>query len=168
MTLKTFPVQGGARYENDWGFPRSGGRTHEGTDLFGAIGTPLLAVEDGDLRFSQEGFGGNVAYLRGVDGVTYFYAHLSGYEGQAPRAVKAGDVIGYLGKTGNAETTEPHLHFGVYQGGAQNPFPLLQQASVASGRSGVLWGLGIAAVLSLGAYAYLNPSGFQRALRLKF
>lgn len=134
MPLRVFPVAGGANYQNDWGFPRSGGRTHEGNDLFNDEGTPLLAVDDGRLTFGTDTFGGNVAAVRSSDGTRYYYAHLSGYEGAAPRQVSAGDVIGYLGRSGNAVHTDPHVHFQMHPGdGAPvNPYPSLTRSAVRS------------------------------------
>ena len=172
MTLRVFPVAGGAQYTNDWQFARDGGaRAHEGNDLFAPEGTPLLAVDDGTVRYAVEGLGGNSVYLRADDGVTYFYTHLQSFEGQA-RRVQAGEVIGYLGKTGNARTTAPHVHFGVYRGGApENPFPLLQRASIqnapGAGARGIslFWTALALTGVGLGVWAYLNPSGARALLR---
>lgn len=130
MTLRIFPVQGGAGYTNDYHDPRSGGRSHQGNDLFAAEGTPLLAVDDGTVRYTTDPLGGNVIYLKALDGVTYYYAHLSRFEG-GDRSVRAGELIGYLGKTGNAATTEPHLHFEVHPPGTvTNPYQLLKLAAI--------------------------------------
>ena len=174
MSLRIFPVAGGARYDNDWGFARPGGRAHQGNDLFAAEGTPLLAVDDGLLFIGTPGsgapdpFGGNVVYLRTPE-QTYYYAHLQSYIGTPGQSfqVKAGDVVGYLGRTGNAEFTEPHLHFGVYRSGeAQNPFPMLQQASVQapSGGTGggLFWPVTLATLAGLGAWAYFYPAQASR------
>ena len=164
MPLRVFPVAGGAQYTNDWGFPRSGGRTHEGNDLFGEEGTPLLAVDDGRLTFGSDGFGGNVAAVRAPDGTRYYYAHLSGYEGTAPREVSAGEVIGYLGRTGNAVHTQPHLHFQMHPGGGSpvNPYSSLTRASIhdegASGSSRSMLGLlFLAGLVGVGVWAATRP-----------
>lgn len=127
MTLRIFPVAGGAGFTNDWAEPRSGGRSHLGNDLFAPEGTPLLAVDDGEIRFGTDPLGGNIANLYANDGTRYYYAHLIGFEG-GRRMVRAGDVIGYLGRTGNAVGTSPHVHFEVHPGGgaAVNPYsPLM-------------------------------------------
>lgn len=130
MPLTIFPVSGGAKYTNDYGEPRSG-HTHQGNDLFGPEKRPLLAVDDGEVRYGTDQLGGNVANLRSPDGTRYYYAHLFAFEG-ANRKVKAGDLIGYMGRTGNALTTPVHLHFEVHPGGGApvNPYPLLLKAQV--------------------------------------
>lgn len=126
MSLRIFPVAGNAIFSNDWLEPRSGERSHLGNDLFALEGTPLLAVDDGEIHFGSDVLGGNVANLYAVDGVRYYYAHLQGFAG-VRRLVRAGEIIGYLGKTGNAATTSPHVHFEVHPGGGEavNPFSML-------------------------------------------
>jgi len=118
------PVEG-ASYFNDWGFPRGGGtRYHEGNDLFVAKGTPIRAPVSGTVEFVTGSIGGNQFRLYGDDGVKYIGSHMSefGKDGN----VRAGDVIGYVGNTGNAAGTRPHLHFGVYyKGVVVNPYPTL-------------------------------------------
>ncbi len=124
-----FPVAGPHKYTNDWHMPRSGGRLHQGTDIFADVGTPLVAVEPGDVRYGTDPLGGNIVTLTTNERIRYYYAHLDRFEG-TNRAVVAGDVIGYVGKTGNAATTPPHLHFEVHPNGGEavNPYPLLQVA----------------------------------------
>jgi len=119
------PVAGPVAFTDTWGAPRSGGRTHKGVDMMGARGTPLVAVVSGSVRQSTSSLGGKQVWLTGNDGNTYFYAHLDSYEGGGGR-VSAGDVVGYLGDTGNARGT-PHLHFEFHPGGggAVNPTPLV-------------------------------------------
>jgi murein DD-endopeptidase MepM/ murein hydrolase activator NlpD len=135
MPLRVFPVADvpGVHYTDDYGNPRSGDRMHAGNDLFAPEGTPALAPDDGSVRFNPGGpdpLGGNVYYLSAPDGVTYYGAHLAGFEGTAPRTVQAGEVLGYVGTTGNAAGTPAHLHFQVMPKGQGpiDPFPLLQTA----------------------------------------
>jgi murein DD-endopeptidase MepM/ murein hydrolase activator NlpD len=115
------PVQGPVVFTNDWGQPRSGGRTHQGNDIFGATGTPDTAIVSGTITQQVGGLGGNAVWLEGDDGVAYYYAHLDRFEGLAPRRVNLGDVVGYLGATGNAAGGASHTHFEVHPGGAGNP-----------------------------------------------
>lgn len=126
MPLRVFPVAGNATFSDDFAAPR-GGHSHQGIDIFAAEGTPVRAVDDGRVRYDENKLGGHTAYVKASDGTTsYYYAHLSSYEGAA-RPVKAGDVIGYVGHTGNAANTPPHLHFQVSYsaGGTANPYELL-------------------------------------------
>jgi murein DD-endopeptidase MepM/ murein hydrolase activator NlpD len=124
-TSWTCPVEKGS-YFNDWGFPRGGGtRYHEGNDLFVAKGTPVRAPVSGRVEFVTGTIGGLQFRLFGDDGVKYIGSHMSafGKDGE----VNAGDVIGYVGNTGNASATRPHLHFGIYYKGlAVNPYPTLK------------------------------------------
>jgi peptidoglycan LD-endopeptidase LytH len=122
------PVAGVTVFVNDWGAPRSGGRTHQGTDMLAAMGTPLVAVTNGTIEWNLDDLGGVGIWLRGDDGVGYYYAHLSRYEGDAPRRVTRGEVIGYVGDTGNAKGGPPHLHFGIRapSGEMVNPYPTVR------------------------------------------
>lgn len=116
---------GKASFFNDWGFPRSGGRYHEGTDLFTGRGTPVVAPVSGDVEFIVGVIGGNQFNLEGDDGVRYLGSHMDSFNGKS-RHVKAGEVLGYVGTSGNAAGTSPHLHFGMYLSGkAVNPYPSL-------------------------------------------
>jgi len=119
------PVQGGATLMNDWGFPRSGGRFHEGNDLFASRGTPAVATVSGEVVQTTGKIGGNQVKLFGDDGVSYYYTHLDGF-GEAGQ-VDAGTVIGYVGTSGNAAGGTPHVHFEIHPGGgaAINPYPLV-------------------------------------------
>jgi len=117
------PVQGGAKFMNDWGFPRSGGRFHEGNDFFAPRGRPAVAVVTGTVVQTVGRLGGNQVKLFGDDGVAYYYTHLDAFG--AKGRVSAGSVIGYVGSTGNAAGGPAHVHFEVHPGGgaAVNPYP---------------------------------------------
>jgi peptidoglycan LD-endopeptidase LytH len=142
--LRVFPVDasGKPKFSDTWGAPREGGRTHEGTDIFAPEGTPVLAVDDGKLSGGQSKLGGLVLNLDIEDGTRYYYAHLSDVAGDRwPRKVRAGEVIGYVGHTGNAAHTEPHLHFGIYTphaGGPINPFESLSAVASPGASGGAL------------------------------
>ena len=114
---------------NTWGAPRSGGRRHEGQDIFAPRGTPVHAATSGYvLSVSEGGLGGKKVFVLGAGGRRYYYAHLDDFaEGlSAGDAVTPQSVLGYVGDTGNAKGTPPHLHFGVYgAGGALDPLPLM-------------------------------------------
>ena len=124
----TCPVAGAHSFIDSWGFPRSGGRTHEGTDLMAAFGTPIVAVVSGSITYAgYGGSAGNWLILSGDDGNGYWYMHnqqnlVSGGH------VSVGQQIATVGDTGNAAGT-PHLHFEYHPGGGGpvNPYPLLVQ-----------------------------------------
>ncbi len=119
------PVAGPRAFADTWGAARSGGRSHEGVDMMSPGGTPLVAVESGSVQFKTTNLGGNSVWLNGASGTRYFYAHLSAWEGSS-RSVSQGEVIGYVGATGN--TTANHLHFELHPGGGQavNPYPYVR------------------------------------------
>ena len=138
-----FPVGGPHSYSDTFGAPRMFGtqyaHLHEGTDIFAASGTPLLACERGVLvKIGSDVLGGTKLWLKGASGTYYYYAHLSAFaEGVVEnKPVQAGEVVGFVGNTGNALTTPAHLHFEVHpQGGpAVNPYPLLKIVDDASKR----------------------------------
>jgi murein DD-endopeptidase MepM/ murein hydrolase activator NlpD len=138
-----FPVAGNHSFTDTFGAPRMFGTVyahlHEGTDIFAAGGTPLVAAERGVLiRVGVAVLGGNRLWLVGESGTRYFYAHLSAFApGVADgKLVEGGEVVGYVGNTGNARTTPAHLHFEVHPGGgpAVNPYPLLQMVDDAQRR----------------------------------
>jgi murein DD-endopeptidase MepM/ murein hydrolase activator NlpD len=125
-----FPVAGRHSFTNDWGAPRQDTGTHEGNDVFAQSGTPVLAVADGRLyRVGTRKVPGNRVWLRDHDGHRFFYAHLSDFAAAAYNGadVHAGEVIGFVGSTGDAEQTPPHLHFEVHLGDGDpiNPFRFL-------------------------------------------
>jgi hypothetical protein len=125
-----FPVFGEASFSDDYGAPRAGTGWHHGNDIFAATGTPVLAVADGTLsRVGINTLGGNRLWLTDDAGNEFYYAHLSAY---APATVsgarvRAGQVIAFVGNTGQAITTPPHLHFEVHPRGGDsvNPYPYL-------------------------------------------
>lgn len=113
-------------FGDTWGAPRSGGRRHQGVDMIGPIGTPILAVVNGFAQPKSNTLGGITIWFTGDDGNKYYYAHLDHYEKLG--AVQAGEIIGYMGQTGNAKFSVPHLHFEVHPGGgaAVNPYPTVR------------------------------------------
>ena len=117
----------GAKYFNDWGFPRSGGRFHQGNDLFASWGTEVRAPVSGFVELRTGVVGGFQFWLQGDDGKTYIGTHLDGF-GQGGD-VSAGTVVGYVGDSGNAIGSDPHLHFEILVGGAPiNQYPILRQS----------------------------------------
>ena len=117
---------GGVFFADTWGAPRSGGRRHQGVDMIGPRGTPILAVVDGVATPRTNTLGGTTVSFQGADGNVYYYAHLDGY-GQLG-VVSAGTVIGFMGDTGNAKFSVVHLHFEIRPGGgpAANPYPTVR------------------------------------------
>lgn len=125
------PVQGGASFIDSWGFPRSGGRKHKGVDMFNARNTPLIAVVDGRIRFSSNSLGGLSTHLYSDNGTVYYYTHLESHPGglSSGQYVSKGTVVGFLGNSGNARYTSPHLHFEIRPNGkAVNPYPTVRSA----------------------------------------
>ncbi|MDJ0954618.1 MAG: peptidoglycan DD-metalloendopeptidase family protein [Acidimicrobiia bacterium] len=141
----TFPVVGSSSWGDTWGAPRSGGRTHKGTDIFADKGTPVVAAAAGTIEKIAVGErAGRYIAITHDDGWRTLYIHLDNDTpgtddglGGAPAPgiavgvrVEAGDVIDYLGDSGNAENTPPHLHFELHRpdGTAINPAPHLRFA----------------------------------------
>ncbi len=117
-----------ASYFNDWGFPRSGGRFHEGNDLYAPRGTAVLAPVSGTVERIVGKVGGLQFWLHGSDGTLYIGSHLDAFgEGGD---VEAGTVIGYVGDSGNAVGSRPHLHFEIHPEGGEavNPYPTLKES----------------------------------------
>jgi murein DD-endopeptidase MepM/ murein hydrolase activator NlpD len=113
-----FPVYGEARVADDFGAPRQIG-AHKGNDVFAAFGSPVLAVADGTLnRVGTLPISGNRLWLETEAGDSFFYAHLSAFAPDAVngRKVKAGTLLGFVGNTGDAEPTPPHVHFEIHPG----------------------------------------------------
>lgn len=198
LTLEgyVFPVYGSASFGDSFGAPRTNvpGLWHHGEDIFAPLGVPLLAVADGILH--SIGFipiGGYRLWLRDGDGNEFYYAHLAAYSPLAVegREVQAGDVIGFVGATGDAEGGTPHLHFEIHPAamvglgydGVVAPYPFLvawrraEDVSFAAGRIYVPSGPSTAtlpppgAVLlqaeDIGSLSGLVPGALERALERK-
>ena len=125
------PVEGVRQraLRDTWGGARSEGRKHEGIDIFAKRGTAVRSSTEGIV--SQVGtnrLGGLVVWVLGPGGQRHYYAHLDSYSDvEAGMRIEAGRVLGYVGNTGNAKGTPPHLHYGIYDtDGAINPYPLLK------------------------------------------
>ena len=119
LTNYVFPVAGVASYGDSYGGYRGDvpGNWHHGDDIFAALGTPVVAVADGTLnRVGWEHLGGWRLWVRDHNRNQFYYAHLSGYSPLAlhSKFVKKGDVIGFVGNTGDAFTTPPHVHFEIH------------------------------------------------------
>jgi len=119
--------------DDSWHAPRDGGaRVHKGIDIFAPKGSEVVAVVDGVISFiGDQKLGGHCIWLTTENGASFYYAHLDRwaaglYEGEE---VQAGDLIGYVGNTGNAKYTPSHLHFGINQNDEMvNPYPVLTHA----------------------------------------
>ena len=130
-TKLAMPVQDVSKKQvaNTWGAPRGTDRKHEGQDIFAPKGTPIYSATTGYVyKVGENNLGGQTVSVIGAGGRVYYYAHLDQY---AP-GIEVGDLVttktllGYVGTTGNAQGTPPHLHFGVYtSSGAINPLPLI-------------------------------------------
>ena len=128
--LDACPVGGQSEYVDSWGDRRSGGRRHEGVDMAAERGTPVLAVRAGDAEFKRSNLGGKAIWLVTPSGERFYYAHLDAWAGSS-RHVVPGEVIGYVGSTGNAGGN--HLHFETRIGDeATNPYPLVRKACASA------------------------------------
>lgn len=136
-SLSAFPVRGHteAAIGSFWGADRDQGtRSHEGVDIFAARGTPVIAATAGTItRVAETAIGGRVVWLADAQHPqSLYYAHLDRQLVRPGQTVRLGDTLGLVGNTGNARTTAPHLHFGVYgQSGAHDPLPFLQRTEPA-------------------------------------
>jgi murein DD-endopeptidase MepM/ murein hydrolase activator NlpD len=128
----TMPVQDVEKKQiaNTWHAPRDGSRLHEGQDIFAPRGTAVFSATEGYVaHIGENSLGGQTISVVGAGGRTYYYAHLEAYAPHLAEGdyVTTQTLLGYVGTTGNAAGTPPHLHFGVYApGGATNPLPLLR------------------------------------------
>ena len=131
-----FPVYGPASFTDDFAAARAVTGWHHGNDIFAPLGAPILAVTDGTLfLIGWNDVGGNRLWLRDEQGNEFYYAHLSAYSplAQDGARVRAGDVVGFVGATGDAVGTPPHLHFEIHPrellwlgyDGVIDPFPYL-------------------------------------------
>lgn len=119
------------RLTDSWGAARDGGRrTHEGIDIFAPRNTPVRSTTEGVIELKgTRGLGGRVVHITGPGGYRHYYAHLEDWGPQETGGwVVQGEVIGYVGNSGNAAGGPTHLHYGIYtpMGQAINPFPLLR------------------------------------------
>jgi peptidoglycan LD-endopeptidase LytH len=146
----TLPVKGVVSSDIEDTFNQSRGteRQHEATDIMAPRGTPVVAVDDGTIEklFLSEPGGNTIYQFDPTDQYAYYYAHLDGYapgihEGMT---VKRGDVLGYVGSTGNAPQNTPHLHFGIFELGPEkrwwegtpiNPYPILMRTIASRTKS---------------------------------
>lgn len=120
---------------DSWGAARGGERSHEGIDIFAERGTPVTSTTRGVVGAVRErGLGGRQVWVRGPGLENHYYAHLDDWaEGLAAGdVVLPGDLLGYVGDSGNARGTPPHLHYGIYgEGGALDPLPRLRAGASA-------------------------------------
>jgi murein DD-endopeptidase MepM/ murein hydrolase activator NlpD len=118
----------GAQFSNDWGFPRAMGRVHAGNDLYAPRGTAVRAPVSGTVTTAQGSIGGNQIRLTDAAGNQWVGSHLDRFG--ATGSVRAGEVIGYVGDTGNARGSRPHLHLQYHPGGGApvNPYPIVRPA----------------------------------------
>jgi murein DD-endopeptidase MepM/ murein hydrolase activator NlpD len=130
-TILSMPLKDVKRGQiaNTWGASRGDGRSHEGQDIFAPKGTPIFSATSGYVvKIGDDNLGGHTVSVVGDGGRKYYYAHLDSYAAnlEVGDYVTRNTVLGYVGSTGNADGTPPHLHFGVYTTtGAVNPLPLL-------------------------------------------
>jgi murein DD-endopeptidase MepM/ murein hydrolase activator NlpD len=134
-----FPVGGPARIDGPFGAFRATTGSHEGNDIFADFGTPVVAVADGELaNVGTLPISGNRLWVYADSGDQFFYAHLSAFSANAVngRRVEAGEVLGYVGNTGDAEPTPPHVHFEIHPNGGDavdpNPFLVAWQKRAGS------------------------------------
>jgi murein DD-endopeptidase MepM/ murein hydrolase activator NlpD len=115
------PIRGAVAFTDTWGDPRPGGRSHQGVDLLSPSGTPNVAVTSGRIEQDYGDRMGNAIFFYGDNGNTYYYFHLSAFEG-GPRDVAQGEVIGYVGSTGASGANHTHFEIHPGGGGAINPY----------------------------------------------
>ena len=121
---------GRTSFIDSWGFPRSGGRSHQGVDMFAAWNEPVYAVAAGTVIVRNGGLGGKTLWLTANNGVAYYYAHLADWAVSSGQSVSQGQTIAFNGNSGNASATSPHVHFQIHPGGRGSP-PVSPYATVA-------------------------------------
>jgi murein DD-endopeptidase MepM/ murein hydrolase activator NlpD len=126
--VRVCPVDGAVTFRDSWGEARPGGRGHTGVDMMAATGTPLVAIESGVIWSPSWHYAGGIGlYIKGDSGDVWYYAHMNGYAPgiEGGTRVTAGQLVGYVGATGNASV--PHLHLGYLPGGTSyaNPYPVV-------------------------------------------
>lgn len=135
------PVKGVAarRIADTFGAPRGRDRTHAGIDIFAKRGTPVVSATAGVVVAVRDtGLGGRQVWVVGPARERYYYAHLEDWRANLVEGevVQEGTVLGYVGDSGNAAGTPPHLHWGIYgAGGAYDPLPLLRAPRTTNGRA---------------------------------
>ncbi len=134
LPVYDFPVEGGDNWDigSFFGDPRDGGRRkHKGVDVFARRGTPVVAISEGVVsRVREGGLGGKTVWVRDHErSINQYYAHLDTQMVERGQHIKPGDILGLVGNTGNARTTPPHLHFGLYvrSQGAVDPQPYISR-----------------------------------------
>ena len=138
-----FPVEGAnvEAVRSGFGSPRdAGARRHEGVDIFAPRGTPVLAAAPGRVaRVGRNRLGGRVVWVRTDRRLALYHAHLDTVLVEPGMRLSAGDTVGLVGNSGNARTTPPHLHFGIYArgSGAVDPLPYLRPAPPAPSPPGI-------------------------------
>ncbi len=131
------PVAAPVRHGIDWHAPRSGGRQHQGNDVFAPYGSVLVAIEDGVVDKSSDvesGLGGITLWIKGVSGTRWYYAHNSKNLVTVGTNVRAGQPVALVGNTGNARGMSAHVHFEMHPAGgaAADPYPLITRLCTAA------------------------------------
>lgn len=141
----SFPILGNENkaIQSFWGARREGRkRRYKDLDIFAARGTPVLAVSNGKINSAGEkGLGGKQVWQGiGMLGKSIYYAHLDSNLVSPGKSISVGDTLGYIGNTGNAKTTSPHLHFGIYEcyNGAIYPLPFIEKPKVLEKNAAVV------------------------------
>jgi murein DD-endopeptidase MepM/ murein hydrolase activator NlpD len=187
-----FPVYGPTSYGDSYGAVRADTTYHHGDDIFGELGQPLVACADGTIfSLGWNRIGGNSLWIRDASGNEFYYAHLSAFSTQVANGahVRAGQVIGFMGRTGDAEGTPAHLHFEVHpvsllylgydgavdptaylkawQHAEDLPFPVAAgwAPSVPGGRPAPPPGAMLRGVRDISSADGLDPASLRRALR---
>jgi len=152
-----FPVKGAVSYTDTFGAYRADmpAHRHEGNDIFARQGTPIVAVLAGTIRYSTTGIGGNNAHLTDARGDYFYYAHMVRFAAglHSGDHVERGQVIGYVGETGDAAGTSPHCHFEIHPDGgpAVDPYPYLEAWRASADGIGAQDAVPVATLVQAGA-----------------